>query len=44
MPKIQSLLENFFTGKQLKRLNKDEAVAFGATVYAASLSGVYEGF
>ena len=39
MPKIQSLLENFFMGKQLKKLNKDEAVAFGATVLAAMSSG-----
>ena len=41
VPKIQSLLKNFFNGKQLcKSINPDEAVAFGATVQAAILSGV----
>jgi len=40
IPKIQSLLSQFFNGKELcKSINPDEAVAFGATVQAAILSG-----
>merc|ERR1712012_958306 len=40
IPKIQSMLQDFFNGKQLSRsINPDEAVAFGATVQAAILSG-----
>jgi len=40
IPKIQSLLSDFFNGKELcKSINPDEAVAFGATVQAAILSG-----
>ena len=40
IPKIQSLLQDFFNGKQLNRsINPDEAVAYGATVQAAILSG-----
>mmetsp|Transcript_10085 Transcript_10085/g.24475 ORF Transcript_10085/g.24475 Transcript_10085/m.24475 type:complete len:653 (-) Transcript_10085:204-2162(-) len=40
IPKIQSLLSQFFNGKDLcKSINPDEAVAFGATVQAAILSG-----
>jgi len=40
IPKIQSLLSQFFSGKELcKAINPDEAVAFGATVQAAILSG-----
>merc|ERR1711904_548299 len=40
IPKIQSMLQDFFNGKQLNRsINPDEAVAFGATVQAAILSG-----
>jgi len=40
IPKIQSLLSDFFNGKELcKAINPDEAVAFGATVQAAILSG-----
>ncbi|XP_068623473.1 heat shock protein 68-like [Battus philenor] len=40
IPKIQSLLQNFFNGKKLNlSINPDEAVAYGATVQAAILSG-----
>jgi L1 cell adhesion molecule like protein len=40
IPKIQKLLSDYFNGKELcKSLNPDEAVAIGATVQAAILSG-----
>ena len=40
IPKIQKLLSDFFNGKELcKSLNPDEAVAYGAAVQAAVLSG-----
>ncbi|XP_063368997.1 heat shock protein 68-like isoform X2 [Cydia amplana] len=40
IPKIQNLLQNFFGGKQLNlSINPDEAVAYGAAVQAAILSG-----
>merc|ERR1739847_142667 len=40
IPKIQSMLSEFFNGKELcKSINPDEAVAYGATVQAAVLSG-----
>jgi len=40
IPKIQSLLQQFFNGKEPNRsINPDEAVAFGATVQAAILAG-----
>jgi len=40
IPKIQKLLQDFFNGKQLnKGINPDEAVAHGAAVQAAVLSG-----
>jgi len=40
IPKVQELLMEFFNGKELnKSINPDEAVAFGATVQAAILSG-----
>ena len=41
IPKVQSLLSDFFGGKELCRsINPDEAVAYGAAVQAAILSGV----
>jgi heat shock protein 1/8 len=41
IPKIQSQLENYFNGKAVnKSINPDEAVAYGAAVQAALLSGV----
>ncbi|KAL6645885.1 hypothetical protein ACP70R_017493 [Stipagrostis hirtigluma subsp. patula] len=37
--KVQSMLRDFFNGKQLSRtINPDEAVAYGAAIKAASLS------
>jgi len=40
IPKIQKLLQEFFNGKELnKSINPDEAVAYGAAVQAAILSG-----
>ena len=40
IPKIQKLLSDFFNGKELcKSINQDEAVAYGAGVQAAILSG-----
>lgn len=40
IPKIQQLLSDFFNGKELcKSLNVDEAVAYGAAVQAAILTG-----
>jgi len=44
IPKIQSMLQDFFNGKEPNRsINPDEAVAYGATVQAAILGGVSEG-
>merc|ERR1739844_211555 len=44
IPKIQSMLSDFFNGKEpCKNINPDEAVAFGATVQAAILSGADSG-
>lgn len=41
IPKIQNQLSSFFNEKQLcKNINPDEAVAYGAAVQAAILSGV----
>ncbi len=40
IPKVQELLANFFNGKELCRsINPDEAIAYGAAVQAAILSG-----
>ncbi|KAG6620978.1 hypothetical protein I3842_Q047600 [Carya illinoinensis] len=40
IPKIRELLQEFFDGKELcKRIKPDEAVAYGAAVQAAILSG-----
>jgi L1 cell adhesion molecule like protein len=40
IPKVQSLLQGFFNGKELsKSINPDEAVAYGAAVQAALLTG-----
>ena len=40
IPKVQQLLSDFFNGKELcKSINPDEAIAYGAAVQAAILSG-----
>merc|ERR1712050_674124 len=40
IPKIQKLISDFFNGKELnKSINPDEAVAYGASVQAAILTG-----
>ncbi|XP_058813472.1 heat shock protein 70 A1-like [Topomyia yanbarensis] len=40
IPKVQSLLQNFFCGKSLNlSINPDEAVAYGAAIQAAILNG-----
>ncbi|KAM1053859.1 hypothetical protein ACFX2I_001274 [Malus domestica] len=40
IPKVQQLLQDVFKGKQLcKSINPDEAIAYGAAVQAAVLSG-----
>ena len=41
IPKVQQLLKDFFDGKELcQNINPDEAVAYGAAVQGAVLSGV----
>ncbi|CAA0832133.1 Probable mediator of RNA polymerase II transcription subunit 37c [Striga hermonthica] len=41
IPKVQKMLQFIFEGKELcRRINPDEAVAYGAAVQAAILSGV----
>jgi molecular chaperone DnaK (HSP70) len=43
IPKVQQLLSDFFNGKTLnKNINPDEAVAYGAAVQAAILTGIVE--
>jgi len=40
IPKVQSMLQEFFNGKEPnKAINPDEAVAYGAAVQAAILTG-----
>jgi L1 cell adhesion molecule like protein len=40
IPKVQRLLQDYFGGKELNRsINPDEAVAYGAAIQAAVLSG-----
>ncbi|VBB18837.1 heat shock protein 70, partial [Yasminevirus sp. GU-2018] len=44
IPKVQQLLSDYFGGKELcKGINPDEAVAYGAAVQAAILSGTATG-
>ncbi len=43
IPKLQEMLSSYFNGKELcKNINPDEAVAYGAAVQAAILSGVQD--
>jgi L1 cell adhesion molecule like protein len=40
IPKVQQLIQDFFNGKEpCKTINPDEAVAYGAAVQGAILSG-----
>ncbi|CAG9318405.1 unnamed protein product [Blepharisma stoltei] len=44
IPKVQQLIQEFFNGKEPNRnINPDEAVAYGAAVQGAILSGVTSG-
>ena len=41
IPKIKTLLKNFFNGKELNSsVNPDEAVAYGAAIQAAIVAGI----
>jgi len=41
IPRVQELLQDYFNGKELcKSIHPDEAIAYGAAVQAAILSGV----
>merc|ERR1719352_2195648 len=41
IPKVQEMLKTYFKGKQLcQSVNPDEAVAYGAAVQAAIMTGV----
>ena len=41
IPRVQTLIQDFFYGKKLCRsINPDEAVAYGAAIEAAKLSGM----
>uniref|UniRef100_A0A8I7BHL6 Heat shock cognate 70 kDa protein n=1 Tax=Hordeum vulgare subsp. vulgare TaxID=112509 RepID=A0A8I7BHL6_HORVV len=43
IPKVQQMLQDLFDGKKLcKKINPDEAVAYGAAVQAAILNGEYD--
>jgi L1 cell adhesion molecule like protein len=43
IPKVQKLLQDFFGGKELcKTINPDEAIAYGAAVQAAVLTGAQD--
>ena len=39
IPRVQKLLEDFFAKQLTHKVNPDEAVAFGATMLAAQLTG-----
>nr|CDS24868.1 heat shock protein 70 [Echinococcus granulosus] len=40
IPRVQKMLQDFFNGRELKRsVNPDEAVAYGAALLAANLTG-----
>ena len=44
IPRVQKLLSDFFGGRELnKSINPDEAVAFGAALQAAQMTGMLEG-
>ena len=42
IPKIQSLLQNYFNKNLCKTINPDEAVAYGAAIQSAILSGNHD--